>query len=68
MTEMTDVISTDAPRIEFGCERIGINPSLPLFIALRIIKWMIDVCLISLNLDLILEKTYSQRQILSCIH
>jgi hypothetical protein len=50
VTEMTDVISTDAPSIELGCEIIDINPSLPLFIALGVMKWMIDVCFVSLRL------------------
>jgi hypothetical protein len=50
VTEMTDVISTDAPSIELGCERIDINPTLPLFIASRIIKWMVNVYIISLSL------------------
>lgn len=46
VTQMTDMISTDAPRIELGREGIGIDPSLTLFITLGVIKWMIDVCFV----------------------
>jgi hypothetical protein len=43
---MTDMISTDAPRIELGREGIGIDPSLTLFITLGVIKGTIDVCFV----------------------